>query len=93
MQTIDLQLKSFVDRIERLSEEKKAIAEDIKDVFLEAKSSGLDVKALREVIRLRKMDKDERDNRDAIVATYLQALGEYSTTPLGQAAIQRARAA
>lgn len=69
------QLKAFVERIERLEEEKKAISDDIKDVFAEAKGNGYDVKALREVIRLRKQDKDERAEHEAILDTYLHALG------------------
>lgn len=69
------QLKAFVERIERLDEEKKAIADDIKDVFAEAKASGFDVKALRAVIRLRRMDAAERQEQDAILETYMHALG------------------
>ena len=69
------QLKAFVERIERLEEEKKTIADDIRDVFAEAKGNGYDVKALRTVIRLRKQDKDERAEQEAILETYLHALG------------------
>ena len=69
------QLKAFVERIERLEEEKKTISDDIRDVFAEAKGNGFDVKALRQVIRLRKQDKDERAEHEAILDTYLQALG------------------
>lgn len=69
------QIRAFVERIERLEEEKKAIADDIKEVFAEAKGAGYDVKALREVIRLRKQDRDERAEREAILDTYLAALG------------------
>ncbi|EJW11143.1 hypothetical protein A33M_3404 [Rhodovulum sp. PH10] len=69
------QLKAFVERIEKLEEEKKAIAEDIKDVYAEAKGNGYDTKALREVVRLRKQDKDERAEHEAILDTYLSALG------------------
>jgi uncharacterized protein (UPF0335 family) len=68
-------LKAFVERIERLEEEKKAIADDIKDVFAEAKGTGFDVKALRTIIRMRKQDKDERQEQEAILDLYLQALG------------------
>jgi uncharacterized protein (UPF0335 family) len=68
-------LKAFVERIERLEEEKKAIADDIKDVYAEAKGTGFDAKALRAVVRLRKMDADERKEQDAILETYLHALG------------------
>jgi uncharacterized protein (UPF0335 family) len=69
------QLKAFVERIERLEEEKKAIADDIRDVYAEAKSSGYDTKALRTVVRLRKQDVDERKEQEAILKTYLHALG------------------
>ncbi|MBI5112892.1 MAG: DUF2312 domain-containing protein [Rhodovulum sp.] len=69
------QIRAFVERIEKLEEEKKALADDIKDVFAEAKGNGYDVKALREVIRLRKQDRDERAEREAIVEVYLAALG------------------
>jgi uncharacterized protein (UPF0335 family) len=69
------QLKAIIERVERLEEEKKAIADDIKDVFAEAKGNGFDVKALRTVIRLRKQDVDERKEQEAILETYLHALG------------------
>ncbi|MDQ2081950.1 DUF2312 domain-containing protein [Xanthobacteraceae bacterium Astr-EGSB] len=69
------QLKAFVERIERLEEEKKTISDDIRDVYAEAKGNGYDVKALRAVIRLRKQDKDERAEQEAILDTYLVALG------------------
>ena len=69
------QLKAFVERVERLDEEKKAIADDIRDVYAEAKGNGYDVKALRTIIRLRKQDKDERMEQEAILETYMHALG------------------
>jgi uncharacterized protein (UPF0335 family) len=69
------QLKAIVDRIEHLEEEKKAIADDIKDVYAEAKGNGYDVKALRKVMRLRKQDKNERAAEEAILETYMHALG------------------
>jgi uncharacterized protein (UPF0335 family) len=68
-------LKAFVERIERLEEEKKAIADDIRDVYGEAKANGFDVKALRSVIKLRKLDVEERKEQEAILETYLHALG------------------
>jgi uncharacterized protein (UPF0335 family) len=68
-------LKAFVERIERLEEEKKAIADDIRDVYGEAKANGFDVKALRTIVRLRKQDVDERREQEAILETYLHALG------------------
>ena len=69
------QLKAFIERVERLEEEKKAISDDIRDVFAEAKGNGYDVRALRTVVRLRKQDKDERMEQEAILETYMHALG------------------
>lgn len=69
------QLKAIIERIERLEEEKKAIADDIKDVYAEAKGNGYDVKALRTIIRLRKQDADERHEQDTILEAYMHALG------------------
>ena len=69
------QLKAIVERIEHLEEEKKALAGDIRDVYAEAKGNGYDVTALRAVIRLRKQDKHERAEQEAILETYLHALG------------------
>ena len=69
------QLKAFVEQVERLEEEKKAITDDIRDVYAEAKGNGFDVKALRTVVRLRKQDADERREQETILDTYLHALG------------------
>ena len=69
------QLKAFVERVERLEEEKKAIAEDIREVLAEAKGNGYDVKALRTIIRLRRQDQNERREHEAILETYMHALG------------------
>lgn len=69
------QLKAFVERVERLEEEKKALADDIRDVFAEAKGNGFDVRALRTVIKLRRQDINERKEAEAILETYLHALG------------------
>ena len=69
------QLKAFVERIERLEEEKNAIADDVRDVYAEAKANGYDVKALRTVVRMRKQDVNERKEQEAILETYLHALG------------------
>lgn len=70
------QLKSIVERIERLEEEKKTISDDIKEVYAEAKGNGFDVKVLRMVIRIRKQDANERAEQEAILDLYLQAVGE-----------------
>ncbi len=69
------QLKQFVERIERLEEEKQTIADDIKDVYAEAKSTGYDTKILKQVIRIRKQDKAEREEQEALLDLYLSALG------------------
>ena len=69
------QLRAFIERIERLEEEKKTISEDIKEVFAEAKGTGFDTKAIRTIIRLRKKDQAERQEEDAILDLYMAALG------------------
>jgi len=69
------QLRSFIERIERLEEEKRTISDDIKDVYGEAKGTGFDTPTLRKVIALRKQDRDERMEQEAILDTYLFALG------------------
>ena len=69
------QLKSIIERIERLEEEKKAISDDIRDVYAESKGNGFDVKALRAIVRLRKQDPNERQEQETILETYMHALG------------------
>ncbi|HEV2569852.1 DUF2312 domain-containing protein [Sphingomonas sp. ID1715] len=69
------QLRLFIERIERLEEEKKGIADDVKDVYLEAKANGYDVKTMRAIVRLRKMEKNARQEADALLETYRAALG------------------
>ncbi|MDF1600558.1 DUF2312 domain-containing protein [Mesorhizobium sp. YIM 152430] len=69
------QLRSFIERIERLEEEKKALADDIKEVYAECKGTGFDVKAVRQLIRIRKQDKAEREEAEAILDLYMNALG------------------
>jgi len=68
-------LKSFIERIERLEEEKKALADDIRDVYAEAKGTGFDVKVMRQIVKIRKMDKDDLDEQEALLDTYMHALG------------------
>mgnify|MGYP003335061739 CR=1 FL=1 len=77
IQKQDDKLKSFVERLERLSEEKSNINYDIKEVFSEAKSSGYDTKIMRRIIALRKMDIDERLEQETLLKTYKNALGIY----------------
>jgi uncharacterized protein (UPF0335 family) len=82
-------LANIVDRIEALESDKAAIAADIKDLYAEAKGNGFDVKVLRQVISLRKKDAGKRAEEQAILATYMSALGMLADTPLGQAALKR----
>lgn len=82
-------LRAFIERVERLEEDKRAIADDIKEVYAEAKGNGFDVTIMRKVVALRRMDHDKRQNQQAILDLYLEALGEYVNTPLGRAAIAR----
>lgn len=89
-ETSDDRLRLLIERIERLEDEKAGIASDIRDVYLEAKAVGYDPKIMREVIKIRKMDRDARSERDAVLNTYLCALGmDYADTPLGRATIER----
>jgi len=68
------QLKSFINRIERLNEERQALSDDIKEVFAEAKGTGFDTKIMRQVIRMRKLDKAEFQEQEAILDLYLTAM-------------------
>lgn len=86
------QLTSIVARIEKLEDEKAVIAEDIKEVYAEAKGNGFDVKILKKIIAMRKQDADKRREEQAVIAVYMQELGMLADTPLGQAALERARA-
>jgi len=74
-------LRLFIERIERLEEEKKGIGDDIKDVYAEAKATGYDVKIMRQTVRLRKMEPHERKEQEALLETYLIALGMADETP------------
>ncbi len=68
-------LRAFVERIERLEEENKALADDIKDVYAEAKGNGFDVKIMRKIISLRKQDREKRNEEEEILGLYMAALG------------------
>ena len=83
-------LRSIVDRIERLNEERAALGSDIKDLYAEAKSAGFDVKVLRQLIRIRKMEPAEVEEIETLLDVYRRALGEFVSTPLGSAAMERA---
>ena len=69
------QLRQYIEQLERLEEEKKAIADDMRDKFAEAKAVGFDVKALRQILKLRKKTPDERQEEEGVLETYLHALG------------------
>lgn len=69
------QLRSYIERIERLEEEKAALAADIKDVFAEAKGNGFDVKTMRQVLKLRKLDKDDLQEQEHLLELYKRAIG------------------
>lgn len=68
-------LRSFIQRIERLEEEKKTLSDDIREVYSEAKSNGFDPKIMRQVVRLRRMESADRQEQEALIETYLSALG------------------
>lgn len=69
------QLRTIIDRIERLEEEKKALSEDIKDVYAEAKGNGFDVKIIKKIISMRKRDRNELDEEETMLEIYMRALG------------------
>jgi uncharacterized protein (UPF0335 family) len=81
-------LMSIVERIEKLEDERKNLQADIKDIYTEAKSAGYDVKVLRMLIASRKKDQDEWEAQQALLETYMRALGQLADTPLGQAALE-----
>lgn len=85
----DDRLRLLIERVERLEEEKKGIADDIRDVYAEAKAVGYDAKIMRQLVRLRKMKPDDRAEMEAVLDTYKAALGMLYDTPLGRAAIER----
>ena len=82
-------LEVFIQRIERMEEEKAAIATDIKEIYAEAKGAGFDTKTIRQIVRLRKMDPQERQEQEALLDIYKAALGMLYDTPLGSAARRR----
>lgn len=86
------QLQSLVERIEKLEEEKAAIAADIKDVYAEAKGVGFDPKIVKQIIALRKKDAGKRREEQELLALYMRELGMLADTPLGQAALRAAGA-
>lgn len=87
------QLQAIVNRIETLEEQKAAVAEDIKEVYSEAKGNGYDPKIIKQIIALRKKDAGKRAEEQALLATYMDALGMLAETPLGKAALAKVRPA
>ena len=83
------QLASIIDRIEALESDKADIANDIKEVYAEAKGNGFDPKIIRKVVALRRVDRDKRDEERALIELYMSALGQLADTPLGKAALKR----
>lgn len=84
------QLRSFIERVERLEEEKRSLAADIKEVFAEAKGTGFDTKIMRQIIKERRMDKDDLDEQETLLDIYRRALGMLVDLPLGEAAMRAA---
>ena len=81
------QLKSLIERIERLEEEKRALGEDIKEVYAEAKGTGFEPRIMRQIIKIRRMDKDEHDEQESLLDVYMRALGMLPETgPSAEAA-------
>ena len=83
------QLQSIVERIERLEDERALLAADIKDIYAEAKGNGFDPKIIKKVVALRKKDAAQREEEEALLATYMSALGMLADLPLGEAALRR----
>jgi len=81
-------LRSFIERIERLEEEKRTLAADIKEVYAEAKGTGFDTKIMRQIIRIRKMDKDDLDEQETLLDLYRRALGMLPDTAPASAAAE-----
>ncbi|MEE8270785.1 MAG: DUF2312 domain-containing protein [Alphaproteobacteria bacterium] len=77
-------LRAFIERIERLEEEKAALTADIREIFAEAKATGFDTKVMRQVVRLRKMEKADRDEQEHLLDLYQQALGMIAPAPLAE---------
>ena len=80
------QLKAFIERIERLEEEKRALGEDIKEVYAEAKGTGFEPKIMRQILKIRKMDKDEHDEQESLLDVYMRALGMLPESEQAEAA-------
>ena len=79
-------LKSFIERIERLEEERRTLGADLKEVYAEAKGTGFDTKIMRQIVRLRRMDKDDLDEQESLLDVYKRALGMLPEAPASAAA-------
>ncbi|GJE57833.1 MULTISPECIES: DUF2312 domain-containing protein [Methylobacterium] len=79
-------IRTIIERIERVEEEIKDLMEGKKEIFAEAKSEGLDVKVLKEILKLRKQDKDERDEQETLLEVYLRAMDAPAPAPMAEAA-------
>ena len=86
-------LRAFIERIERLEEEKASLMEDIREVYAEAKGTGFDPKIMRQVVRIRKMEPDQRQEQEYVLDTYLSALGMLEQAPGAEADAMAAAAA
>src|ERR1700674_3994112 len=82
-------LRSFIERIERLEEEKRTLSLDIREVYAEAKDTGFDTRIMRQLVKERRMDKDDRDEQQTLLDIYRRALGMLIDTPLGESAVER----
>lgn len=83
------QLRQFIEQIERLEEEKRALSADIRDKFAEAKAVGFDVKVMKQALKIRRMSQTERQEQESVLDVYLHALGMLGDTPLGKSAVER----
>lgn len=83
------QLRQFVEQLENLEEQKKALSDDVRDKFLEAKAVGFDVKAIKQILRMRKKSRDQRQEEESILQVYLHAMNMLDDTPLGEWAKER----
>jgi uncharacterized protein (UPF0335 family) len=83
------QLKSIIERIESMEDDKRAIAEGIKDIYVEAKGNGFDPKIIKQIVALRRKDAEKLREEQALLATYMDALGMLADLPLGKAALER----
>jgi uncharacterized protein (UPF0335 family) len=85
-------LRAFIERIEKLEEEKRSITDDVKEIYVEAKGMGFDPRIIREVIRIRNQDKSKREEFEAVLELYLNSLGDFVETDLGRASMPKRNA-